>query len=63
MWNSANGIDDSPVVSEERDPKGYSNETTLPYDVTDSSEALSITTPVEFNNIGKSFSISPNDKI
>lgn len=42
MWLWANGIDDSPVVSESRDPKGYSHETTTPYNITDSAEALNI---------------------
>ncbi|MBQ4288089.1 MAG: DNA polymerase IV [Bacteroidales bacterium] len=32
---SANGIDDSPVVTEADEPKSYSNEHTLPKDVTD----------------------------
>jgi len=42
MWNSANGIDDSEVVDMPSDQKGYSNETTLPYDVTETEEAKQI---------------------
>ena len=42
MWLWANGIDDSPVVSESHDPKGYSHETTTPYNITDATEALKI---------------------
>lgn len=42
MWYSANGIDDSEVVSHYVDPKGYSNETTMPYDVTNANEALEV---------------------
>lgn len=39
MWYAANGIDDSPVVPERPDAKGYSHSTTLPYDVTKREEA------------------------
>lgn len=42
MWKSANGIDESEVISERPDAKGYSNETTLPYNVTDTAEAKHI---------------------
>lgn len=42
MWNSANGIDDSEVIDIPSDPKGYSNETTIPYDITEASEAKQI---------------------
>lgn len=35
----ANGIDNSPVLSEQTAAKGYGNSTTLPHDVTDSAEA------------------------
>ena len=42
MWNSANGIDDSEVCTDHTDPKGYSNETTTPYDITDANEAKKI---------------------
>lgn len=42
MWEAANGIDDSPVVTERPDAKGYSHAITLPYNVTDSVEAKKI---------------------
>lgn len=42
MWYSANGIDDSEVADHYEDPKGYSNETTMPYDVTNANEALEV---------------------
>ena len=42
MWNSANGIDDSEVCNEYQDPKGYSHETTTPYDIEDATEAKKI---------------------
>lgn len=38
----ANGIDHSPVMSEQAENKGYGNSTTLPRDVTDSGEAKQI---------------------
>ncbi len=38
----ANGIDDSEVLSEQTEAKGYGNSTTLPRDVTDVSEAKKI---------------------
>lgn len=38
----ANGIDTSPVLSQQTDAKGYGNSTTLPRDVTDSGEAKKI---------------------
>lgn len=38
----ANGIDHSPVLSEQAENKGYGNSTTLPKDITDSSEAKKI---------------------
>ena len=34
LWNFANGIDDSPVVSEAEAPKGYSNEITFDDNIT-----------------------------
>lgn len=42
MWYAANGIDDSPVVTQRPDAKGYSHATTTSYDITDSDEAKSI---------------------
>ena len=42
MWRSANGLDDSEVVTEYEDPKGYSHETTISYDVTDADIAKKI---------------------
>ncbi len=42
MWYAANGIDDSEVVTERADAKGYSHSTTLPYDVADIKEAEDI---------------------
>lgn len=38
----ANGIDPSPVLSEQAEAKGYGNSTTLPHDVTDATEAKKI---------------------
>ena len=38
----ANGIDHSPVLSEQPDNKGYGNSTTLSHDLTDASEAKKI---------------------
>ena len=38
----ANGIDDSPVLSEAADSKGYGNSTTISHDVTDAREAKQI---------------------
>lgn len=38
----ANGIDDSPVLREQPENKGYGNSTTLPRDVTDADEAKHI---------------------
>ena len=35
LWQFANGIDDSEVISEVPPNKGYGNSTTLPFDVTD----------------------------
>lgn len=42
MWRAANGIDDSEVVTQREDPKGYSHETTVSYDITDANEAKMI---------------------
>lgn len=42
IWRSANGIDDSEVISESEKPKGYSNETTISFDVTESDIAKKI---------------------
>ena len=39
IYNFANGIDDSPVLSQSEQTKGYSNSTTLAADVTDRAEA------------------------
>lgn len=39
IHNFANGIDDSPVLSQSEQTKGYSNSTTLAADVTDRAEA------------------------
>lgn len=38
----ANGIDSSPVLSEQAEAKGYGNSTTLPHDITDAAEAKKI---------------------
>lgn len=38
----ANGIDSSPVLSEQAEAKGYGNSTTLPHDVADAAEARHI---------------------
>lgn len=40
LWEYANGIDDSPVVSTPSEAKGIGNSTTLPKDVSDREEAL-----------------------
>lgn len=42
VWAYANGIDDSPVIAEAVPNKGYSNSTTMPYDVTDGAEARQV---------------------
>ncbi|MDD3585692.1 MAG: DNA polymerase IV [Thermoguttaceae bacterium] len=42
LHDSANGMDDSPVLAEEQDAKGYSNSTTLAKDVTTTEEAYPI---------------------
>ncbi len=42
IHNFANGIDDSPIVSEPEEAKGYSNSTTLEKDVTDEESAFNI---------------------
>lgn len=39
MWEFANGIDDSPVLSEKQEAKGIGNSTTLREDITDPKEA------------------------
>lgn len=39
MWEFANGIDDSPVLSEKQKAKGIGNSTTLREDITDPGEA------------------------
>ncbi len=38
----ANGLDDSPVTSEPREAKGYSNSTTIDHDITQRDEALRV---------------------
>jgi len=40
IWKYANGIDNSPVVPDERTIKGIGNSTTSPYDVDNEKEAL-----------------------
>lgn len=42
LWNYANGIDNSPVLSEPAANKGYGNSTTVPFDVTDAAQAKNI---------------------
>lgn len=42
LWRYANGIDDSPVEIEPADAKGYSNSTTLSFDVTSGADAKSV---------------------
>ena len=42
LWNYANGIDDSPVVTWKTEAKGIGNSTTLPEDVTEREEAAKI---------------------
>jgi len=42
LWEFANGIDDSPVQSEETAAKGIGNSTTLPRDVTTKEEAQKV---------------------
>lgn len=42
LWNFANGIDDSPVVTWKTEAKGIGNSTTLPADVTEREEAAKI---------------------
>ena len=42
LINIANGIDESPVISEARDPKGIGNEITLSHDITNKEEVYSI---------------------
>ena len=42
MWEFANGIDDSPVVTEKQEAKGIGNSTTLSEDVSDPQKAKSI---------------------
>jgi len=39
VWNFANGIDLSPVVTKPAPNKGYGNSTTIPFDVTDAETA------------------------
>jgi DNA polymerase-4 len=39
IWNYANGLDDSPVQSQEMDAKDLSNETTVSFDITDKETA------------------------
>ncbi len=39
LWNYANALDDSPVLSESEDAKGYSNSTTLAQDIVTLEEA------------------------
>ena len=42
MWRYANGIDDSAVEVEPADAKGYSNSTTVSFDITDAADAKSV---------------------
>ena len=42
LWNFANGIDNSPVVTWKTEAKGIGNSTTLPADVTEREEAAKI---------------------
>lgn len=42
LWYSANGRDESPVEAEPADNKGYSNSTTIAFDVTDGETAKKI---------------------
>lgn len=42
MWEYANGIDDSPVISWQQEAKGIGNSTTLREDVTDEAQARKI---------------------
>ena len=42
IYDYANGIDHSQVMSSKADPKGYSNSTTISHDVTDPQEAKKI---------------------
>lgn len=42
MWEFANGIDDSPVLSEKQEAKGIGNSTTLREDITDPEKAKKI---------------------
>ena len=42
IYEYANGIDHSPVISSQADPKGYSNSTTISHDVIDGEEAKRI---------------------
>ena len=42
IWNFANGIDFSPVLTEPEKNKGYGNSTTISFDVTDSEAAKTV---------------------
>ena len=42
LWRYANGIDDSAVEVEPADAKGYSNSTTVSFDITDAADAKSV---------------------
>ena len=42
LWRYANGMDDSPVEVEPADAKGYSNSTTVSFDITDAADAKSV---------------------
>lgn len=42
MWEFANGIDPSPILSEKQEAKGIGNSTTLREDITDSKEAKKV---------------------
>lgn len=42
VWNFANGIDLSPVISQPAANKGYGNSTTMPFDVTDPENARKV---------------------
>ena len=42
LWNAANGIGSDELNIEEHDAKSYSHETTMPYDLSEESEALAV---------------------
>ncbi len=53
LWNSANGRDDSPVEAEPPDNKGYSNSTTIAFDVADKETAKKILLSLAENVAGR----------